>query len=166
MSPIRTAVSLAVPAALALSLAAAPTPARPSAVCPHPGTIDGMSVLIDCGPDKATIKFGGATLALKNGLCQKTSENFTLGFGAVLTGPATKRAPDTFQLIAGGSGKKAASHDGTYSASLQFTRAGRSYAGDALKLTLTHKRAAGTLAGTLTSTTSNKKVAISGSFTC
>ncbi len=166
MSPIRTAVSLAVPAALALSLAAAPAPARPSAACPHPGTIDGMSVLIDCGPAKATLKFGGATLALKNGLCQKTSENFTLGFGAVLTGPATKRAPDTFQLIAGGSGKKAASHDGTYSASLQFTRAGRSYAGDALKLTLTHKRAAGTLAGTLTSTTSNKKVAISGSFTC
>jgi hypothetical protein len=159
---------LATLAALCAALAAVamPASARTSATCPHPGTINGVSVLIECGPAKATLRFGTTRLALKNGKCQKTSENFTLGFGAVLAGPTTKSAPDSLQLIAGGSGSSAASHDGPYSATVMFTRSGRSYAGETVKLTLTHKRSAGTLSGVLTSTTGTKKVTISGTFAC
>ena len=165
MPPIRVAPTIVVPLA-ALALLAAPAGARRSATCPHPGTINGVSVLIECGPAKATMHLGGVAIALKSGLCQRTSENFTIGFGAVLTGPTSKRPPDTFQLVAGGSGTRAAAHDGTYTATLQLTRLGRGYIGETMKLKLTHKRSAGTFSGTLTSTTSDKKVAASGSFTC
>jgi hypothetical protein len=162
--PIRIALCLVVPLAV-VALAATPASARHAATCPHPGTINGVSVLIDCGPAKATMRFRGTLLRFKNGLCQRTSENFTLGFGAVLTGPSSKRPPDSFQMIAGG-GNHPASHDGVYSATLQLMRSGHGYVGDAMKLTLTHKRRAGTFSGVLDSTQTNAKVAVSGSFTC
>jgi hypothetical protein len=162
--PIRVLATVAA-ALAALVLSAAPASAHHAATCPQAGTINGVSVLIECGPAKATMRFRGAPLKLKNGLCQRTSENFSLGFGAVLTAPSSKRPPDTFQLIAGG-GSHPASRDGSYSATLQFTRSGSNYIGETMKLTLSHKRRAGTFSGTLTSTTSSKKLAVSGSFTC
>lgn len=164
MFPIGIVTSVAVPLA-ALAFATAPALARQAAICPHPGTIDGVSVLIDCGPAKATMRFRGAVIKLRNGLCQRNSQNFTLGFGAVLAGPSSKRAPDTFQLITGG-GTHPASHDGVYSATLQLIRSGHGYIGETLKLTLMHKRTAGTFSGTMKSTTSSAKFPVSGSFTC
>ncbi len=165
MHPIRIATGVAVLLATVMVVATAPATARRAAMCPHPGTINGISVLIECGPAKATMRFRGASINYRNGLCQRNSENFTLGFGAVLTGPSSKRPPDTFQLIAGGGGHPA-SHDGVYSATLQLIRLGRGYVGETMKLTLTHKRSGGTFSGTVRSTTSNAKVAVSGSFTC
>ena len=164
MLPIRILISVAVPLAV-LPIATAPASARRTALCPHPGTINGVSVLIECGPAKATMRFRGVALKLKNGLCQRNSQNFTLGFGAVLTGPSSKRPPDTFQLIAGG-GAHPASHDGAYSATLQLVRSGHGYVGETITLVLTRKRTAGTFSGTLKSTTGNAKVQVSGSFTC
>jgi hypothetical protein len=150
----------------ALAAAALPASARPSGTCPHPGTINGVSVLIECGPAKATARMGGTRLVLKNGECKKTSENFTLGFGAVVAGPTTKPPPDSFQLLAGGSGSNAASHDGTYTATVMLAKSGRNYIGDTVKLTLKRNRSAGIFAGTITWTLGTKKVALSGSFTC
>jgi hypothetical protein len=165
-TPVPTVLALLAAGCVALAVAAVPASARPSAICPHPGTINGVSVLVECGPAKATLRFGVTRLALKNGQCQKTSANFTLGFGAVVAEPTTKRPPDSFQLIAGGSGSSAASHDGSYSATVMFTRSGRNYAGETVKLTLTRKRSAGTFSGVVTSTTGTAKVKLSGSFTC
>ena len=165
MHPNRIATGVAVLLATVTLVAAGPATARRAATCPHAGTINGVSVLVECGPAKATMHFRGALLKLGNGLCQRNSENFTLGFGAVLTGPSSKRPPDTFQLIAGGGGHPA-SHDGVYSATLQLIRSGRGYVGETMKLTLTHKRSAGTFSGTVKSTAGNAKVAVSGSFTC
>jgi len=162
--PIGIATGLAVSLA-AFALAAAPTSARRTAMCPHPGTINGVSVLIDCGPAKATMRFRGASVKYANGLCQRNSSNFTLGFGAVLTGLSSKRPPDTFQLIAGG-GTHPATHDGVYSATLQLMRSGHGYVGETIKLTLTHKRGAGSFTGTVKATTTNATFPVSGSFTC
>jgi hypothetical protein len=47
----------------ALVGASAPSGAARSATCPHSGTIDGMSVLVACGPAKAGTLSGADTLA-------------------------------------------------------------------------------------------------------
>jgi hypothetical protein len=47
-----------------------------------------------------------------------------------------------------------------------MTRAGKSYLGDSLTLTLSHNTKAGTLTGKIESTTSNAKLALHASFTC
>jgi hypothetical protein len=152
---MRYGLSLAIFTALAAT--ATPASARPSATCPHSGTMNGVSVLIACGPAKAPLRFGAARLALRNGQCTKTSSNFGLTFGAAVAGPTTKPPPDSFQLIAG-------PHGGT--ATLQIARSGKQYIGDAMKLKLTPSRSAGTLSGVVTLASGNTKVAVSGSFTC
>lgn len=149
----------------ALAVGVAPASAQRAVTCPHNGTINGVSVLIECGPAKASVKFGAAHLALKNGMCIKSSENFTFSFGAIVTEPNSKRPPDSFQLIAGG-GSTPASHDGAYSATVMVSRLGKSYIGDTVKLKLTHSRRAGTFVGTVAWALGNTKVAVSGSFTC
>jgi hypothetical protein len=140
-----------------LLAATAQAGARPSGECPRSGTIDGVSVLIACGPAKATLHFGAARLTMRNGQCARTSSNFGLTFGAALDGPSTKPPPDSFQLIAGPKG-------GT--ATLQIARGGKQYIGEAMKLKLTANRRSGTLSGTVTPAAGTTKVAVSGSFAC
>src|SRR5690349_850613 len=91
-----------VPTVLAALGVAAPASAQRAATCPHPGTLNGVSVLIECGSAKASVKFGATHLALKNGKCTKSSENFGFAFGTIVAGTGLKRPPDSFQMIAGG----------------------------------------------------------------
>ena len=148
-------------AACALAAGAAPASAQ---TCPHPGTINGISVLIYCGSAKATVKVGATTIAWKNGMCKKAVGNFYLSFGAIVT-QQTKHAPDSLQVIAGSSAKPA-THDGSYpGTTVMMTRAGKSYIGDSMKLTLTHNTRAGTVTGTI-EPIGSAKVAFHASFTC
>jgi hypothetical protein len=159
---MRSAVVASVAAACALAAGAAPAAAQ---TCPHPGTVNGVSVLIYCGSAKAAVKVGATSFKLENGLCKKAVGNFYLSFGAVVT-QQTKHAPDSFLVIAGSSAKPA-THDGSYSGTtVMLTRKGKSYLADALTLTLSHTTKAGTLAGTIESTTSNAKFAFHASFSC
>ncbi len=155
--------ALAVAVTLAAVLAGSASAQRD--VCPHPGTVGGASVLIECGSAKASVTFGSTHLALKDGLCTKAAGLFTLAFGDIAAGPPSKHPPNSFQVIAGGGGTKA-SHDGTYSATVMTTEAGKNYIGDTMKLKLTKNVTAGTVSGTVTWALGNKKVAVSGSFTC
>ena len=152
-------------ASVAAAAAAGPASAHRTATCPHPGTVNGISVLIYCGPAKASVLFGGTHLALKNGQCTKSSENFGFTFGDVVAGPTSKKPPDSFLLIAGG-GSKPASHDGAYTSTVMVSRSGKSYIGDTVKLKLTGNRSAGTFSGTVTWALGTTKVAVHGSFTC
>ena len=152
-------------ATLAAASAAGPASAHRAATCPHSGTVNGISVLIYCGPAKASVLFGGTHLALKNGQCTKSSENFGFTFGDVVAGPTSKKPPDSFLLIAGG-GSKPASHDGAYTSTVMVSRSGKSYIGDTVKLKLTGNRSAGTFSGTVTWALGTTKVAVHGSFTC
>jgi hypothetical protein len=147
-----------------LAVAAAPASAHRVAVCPRPGTLDGVSVLIECGPANASVKFGATHLALKNGKCQKSSENFSFAFGTIVAGPGIKRPPNSFQIVAGGG--STAMHDGAYSSTVMVSQAGKNYIGDTVNLKLTRNRSAGTFSGTVTWALATKKVAVSGSFTC
>jgi hypothetical protein len=149
--------------AVACALAAATAPAS-AQTCPHPGTVNGVSVLIYCGSAKATVKAGATTISWKNGMCKKAVGNFYLSFGAIVT-QQTKRAPDSLQVIAGSSAKPA-THDGSYSGTtVMMTRAGKSYIGDSMKLTLTHNTRAGTVTGVI-EPIGSAKVAFHASFTC
>jgi len=150
---------LLVPTVLAaLAATAAPASAQRAATCPHPGTLDGVSVLIECGTAKASVTFGATHLALKNGTCLKSSQNFSFGFGTIVAGTGLKRPPDSFQLLAG------AGSSGT--ATVMVSRLGKNYIGDTIAYKLTHKRTAGTFSGTVTWALGNTKVAVRGSFTC
>lgn len=154
---MRSAVLASVAAACALAAGAAPVSAQ---TCPHPGTVNGVSVLIYCGHAKAAVKMGATAFSLRNGLCKKAVGNFYLSFGDVVTQP-TKHAPDSFLVIA------TATRDGSYSGTtIMLTRRGKSYISDAVTLMLSHHMKAGTLSGTMESTTTNAKPAIHASFTC
>ena len=145
--------------AVACALAAGAAPAS-AQICPHPGTVNGISVLVYCGTAKATVKMGSQTFMLKNGQCKKAVGNFYLSFGDVVT-QQTKKAPDSFLVIA------TASKDGTYSGTtVMVTRSTRGWLADSAKLTLTHGTKAGTVTGTLTSTQTNAKVALHLTFSC
>jgi hypothetical protein len=74
-----------------------------------------------------------------------------------VAGLSSKPPPDSFELIAG-------AHGG--SATLQISRGGKAYIGDAMKLKLTASRKAGTLNGAVTLASGNTKVAVSASFSC
>jgi hypothetical protein len=159
---MRSAVLASVAAACALAAGAAPASAQ---TCPHPGTVNGVNVLIYCGSARAAVKAGATAFKLENGLCKKAVGNFYLSFGDVVT-QLTKRAPDSF-LVTAGSSAKPATHDGSYpGTTLMMTRSGKSYLGDSLILTLSHNTKAGTLTGTIESTTSNAKFPFRASFTC
>lgn len=157
-------VAIVAGACVALAVAAAPAASARAATCPRNGTLHGVSVLIECGPAKASVKFGATHLALKSGMCLKSSQNFSFGFGTIPAGPGLKRPPDSFQLIAGGG--SATMHDGTYSSTVMVSRLGKNYIGDAVKVKLTRKETAGTFSGTVTWALGSTKVAVSGTFTC
>jgi hypothetical protein len=158
---MRSIALLASGAACALAVCASPASAQ---VCPHPGTVNGVSVLVYCGPAKATVKAGSLTFSLKNGQCKKAVGNFYLSFGAVVT-QQTKHAPDSLLVIAGSSAKPA-THDGSYAGTtVMMTRAGTSYIGDSMTLTLTHKTRAGTVTGMI-EPIGHPKVAFHLTFTC
>jgi len=144
-------------AAAALAATTATASAHESTTCPHPGTVNGVDVLIACGHAKGAFRFGANKLKLADGQCVKTSLNFGLNFGAAVAGPTTKPPPDSFQLIAG-------PHGG--SATLQIARNGKQYIGETMKLKLNGERTSGSLSGTVTLASGNTKVAVSGTFTC
>ena len=145
--------------AVACALAAGAAPAS-AQTCPHPGTVNGISVLIYCGSATATVKMGSQTFKLKNGQCKKAAGNFYLSFGDVVT-QQVKKAPDSFLVIA------TASKDGTYSGTtVMATRSTHGWLADSAKLTLTHGTKAGTVTGTLESTQTNAKVALHLTFSC
>jgi hypothetical protein len=159
---MRWGVIASVAATCVLAASAAPASAQ---TCPHPGTINGVNVLIYCGHAKATVKMGATTFSLKNGLCKKAVGNFYLSFGAVVT-QLTKHVPDSFQLTAGSSAKPA-THDGSYTGTtVMMSRAGKNYLADAVTLTLTHSTKTGTAAGKIEPTLGGAKLAFHVSFTC
>lgn len=151
-------------AAAACALAASTAPAAPRKTCPYPGTINGISVLIYCGTAKATLKVGAKTFVYENGQCKKVGSNFYANFGAIVTQPV-KKAPDSFQIIAGGNAK-AATKDGSYpGTTVLMTKSGQSYLADALTLTLTHNTRAGSLVGKI-EPIGHATVAFHATFTC
>lgn len=157
-------VAIVAGACAALAVAAAPASAHRAATCPRNGTLHGVSVLIECGQAKASVKFGATHLALTNGMCLKSKSNFSFGFGTIPAGPGLKKPPDSFQLLAGGG--TATMRDGTYSSTIMVSRLGKNYIGDSVKVKLTRKESAGTFSGTVTWALGSTKVAVSGSFTC
>ena len=151
-------------ALIACALAAGAAPAAPQ-TCPHPGTVKGISVLVYCGSAKATVKLGATTIRWKNGQCLKVGSNFYVNIGDIVTQPVTK-APDSFQVVAGTSAKPA-TKDGTYpGTTVMMSHSGHGYLADALVLTLAHGTKAGTLKGTIESTSSNAKYAFHATFSC
>jgi hypothetical protein len=157
-------VAIVAASSAALVVAVTPAAAQRATTCPRSGTLNGVSVLIECGPAKASVKFGATHLALKNGECLKSSENFSFAFGTIVAGPGIKRPPNSFQMLAGGG--NTAMHDGAYSSTVMVSQSGKNYIGDTVKLKLTRNRSAGTFSGTVTWALGTKKVAVSGSFTC
>ena len=154
---MKTVVVASAIAVCMLAAGAAPAAAQ---TCPHPGTVNGISVLIYCGSAKATVKAGAMTIPWKGGECKKAVGNFYVNFGDIVTEP-TKHAPDSFQVIA------TATHDGSYrGTTVMMTKSGKSYLGDSLTLTLTHNARAGTLTGTIEPTLTNGKLVFHASFTC
>ena len=154
---MKTAILAAAVAACALAAGATPAAAQ---TCPHPGTVNGVSVLIYCGPAKATVKMGSQTFTLKNGLCKKAAGNFYLSFGDVVT-QQTKHAPDSFLVIA------TATKDGSYSGTtVMATRSGHGWLADSTVLTLTHGTKAGTVVGPIGSTQTNAKLTLHVTFSC
>src|SRR5512143_2216531 len=61
-----------------------------AAAC-DPGSkkVNGVQVVVFCGPAKATLKFGGKTLAFQNGACVRTKS----GTWAINVGTATPPPP-------------------------------------------------------------------------
>ncbi|HKT43755.1 MAG TPA: hypothetical protein VJQ85_03075 [Gaiellaceae bacterium] len=149
---------------IACALAAGASPAA-AQTCPHPGTVNGISVLIYCGSAKATTHVGAKTATWKGGQCKKLGTNFYVNFGDIVTQPV-KKAPDSFQIIAGTSAKPA-TKDGSYTGTtVMMNKAGVSYIADALTLTLTHNTRAGTLTGTIEPSKGGAKVAFHATFSC
>jgi hypothetical protein len=127
--------------------------------------VNGIGVLIYCGSAKATVTLGAKTFTWKNGQCKKVGTNFYVNFGDIVTEQA-KKAPDSFQVIAG-TAAKPATKDGTYSGTtVMMTKSGKGYLGDALTLKLTHGTKAGTLAGTVEPTATNGKFAFHATLSC
>jgi hypothetical protein len=145
-----------------LAVGAAPAAAK---TCPYPGTVGGVSVLVYCGSAKATVKLGAKASAWKNGQCKKLGSNFYVNFGSIVTQPV-KKAPDSFQIIAG-TDAKPATKDGSYAGTtVMLNTGGVNYLADALTLTLTHGARAGSLTGTIAPSRGGAKVAFHATFTC
>ena len=159
----KAAVLVSVAAMCALAAGVAPAGAK---TCPYPGTVNGISVLIYCGSAKATTTFGAKTATWKSGQCKKVGTNFYVNFGDIVTQPV-KKAPDSFQIIAGTSAKPA-TKDGTYpGTTVMMSKSGKSYlGGNTLTLKLTHATRAGTVTGTIEPTSTNGKLTFHASFTC
>lgn len=156
------AAALLLACTCALAVSAGPAAAK---TCPHPGTVDGVGVLVYCGSAKATVKVGATTFHFENGQCKKLGSSFYANFGSIVTQP-TKKAPDSFQIIAGSDAKPATKNGSYPGTTVMMTKSGRSYLADALTLTLTHNARAGTLAGTIESTRSSAKLAFHATLTC
>jgi hypothetical protein len=111
------------------------------------------------------VKVGAKTSVWKNGQCKKLGSNFYANFGDIVT-QQVRKAPDSFQIIAGG-GAKPATKDGSYTGTtVMMNKGGVNYLADALTLTLTHNARAGTLTGTIAPSRGGAKVAFHATFSC
>ncbi|HVP75399.1 MAG TPA: hypothetical protein VMS63_05195 [Gaiellaceae bacterium] len=105
-----------------------------------------------CGPAKAVVKVGGATFALAQGECTKTSKYLTVNIGALYIGQTTKPKPDYLGLDVGqipGSTSPPAGRDGTYTSGVVFSvnHGGKGYAVLAATVKLQGNRSHGTVSG-------------------
>ena len=109
-----------------------------------------------CGPAKATVHIGSATVQFKGGQCETSSAGWSINIGTVVLGVTSKAKPEYFG-IAG----KAKTGKQT-NAAVTFNHAGKGYAVTSNTVTLKPGLKSGTFSGTAFGTSSP----ITGSFTC
>jgi hypothetical protein len=132
-------------------------------------TIGGHSAVVECGPAKATVRYGGKTFKFSGGTCKRTSAPFpavafTLYIGTRVTGAAS---PHLF--FAFGDVKR----DGTYTTAdfeVGFQEDGVAYSLHKGKTTVSRRLRQGTFSGGTVifgkGKLGAKGKAISGAFTC
>jgi hypothetical protein len=92
----KTIIGVAVAALAAAAFAT--TSAQSAAACTAGVTkVGGTPARTFCGPAKATVKIGAATVAYKQGMCSRSSMGFTINIGTVVLGNA-KTKPEYFGI--------------------------------------------------------------------
>ena len=116
--------------------------------------INGVPARTFCGPAKASVKLGAASVAYVQGSCTKSSMGFTINIGTVVLGNLKKK-PEYFGITVPAT---AGAHANS---GVAVVHAGKSYA---VLGTVTLK--AGLKAGTFSGKVFGSPTRISGSFTC
>jgi hypothetical protein len=149
----RTLIGVAVAALAAAALGTAS--AHSAAACTAGVTkVGGSPARTFCGPAKATVKIGAATVAYKQGICSRSSAGFTINLGTVVLGNA-KNKPEYFGITVKAS-------PGTHANSaVAVVHAHKSYA---VLGTVTLK--AGLKSGTFSGKAFGSPTKITGSFSC
>jgi hypothetical protein len=149
----KTIIGVAV-AALATA-AFATTSAQSAAACTAGVTkVGGTPARTFCGPAKATVKIGAATVAYKQGMCSRSSMGFTINIGTVVLGNA-KTKPEYFGITVQA---KPGAHANS---AVAVVHANRSYA-----VLGTVTLAAGLKSGTFSGKVFGSRTKIAGSFHC
>jgi hypothetical protein len=145
-----TLTLIALTAALAVAGLHVGTAAGASACTTGPTTFAGVPAKNYCGPASATITIGGKTLRWKGGVCERSTEWFTVGLGTAVLGKTDKPLPSHIGLAVGrylGSGTPAG-HDGTFKGGiLTYVEGGKGHPSFQVKVTLARGRSKGTFSG-------------------
>ena len=155
-----TVLGLAFAALVAAAALGGVAASSTTAACkPGTRTINGVKVVVFCGPAKATAKFGGTTVTFRNGACVRSvSKTWAINVGTATVAP---KAPK-FKYFGITIGKLRG--DGTYrKASVGFQWKGKSYGVTGAVVTIKGKATRGTFKGRLDQ---GARRAVSGSFTC
>jgi hypothetical protein len=148
---------------------AQPLQPEQAACTPKHTTIGGHPAIVECGPAKATVRYGGKTFAFSGGACKRTSAPFpalafTLYIGTKVTGAGSPHLFFAFGDI---------KRDGTYATGnleVGFQDNGVAYDLHNGKTTVTGRLHKGTFSGGTVifgkGKLGAKGKAISGSFTC
>jgi hypothetical protein len=149
----RTLIGVAAAALAAAALA--PGSAQSAASCTAGVTkVGGSPARVFCGPAKATVKLGSATVSYRNGSCSKSSFGWTINIGTVVIGSAKKK-PEYFGITV-----KAKAGAQSNSA-VAVVHSNKSYA---VLGTVTLK--AGLKSGTFSGKVFGSPAKLSGSFSC
>jgi hypothetical protein len=149
----RTLITVAVAALAAAAFAT--TSAQSAAACvAGVKQINGSPARTFCGPAKATVKLGGASVAYKQGSCSRSAAGFTINIGTIVIGNG-KNKPEYFGITV-----KATAGAHAYSG-VAVVHAGKSYA---VLGTVTLK--AGLKSGTFSGKVFGSPTKIAGSFSC
>jgi hypothetical protein len=116
--------------------------------------VGGVPARTFCGPAKATVKIGAATVAYKQGMCSRSSMGFTINVGTVVLGNA-KTKPEYFGITVQA---KPGAHTNS---AVALVHANKSYA---VRGTVT--LAAGLKSGTFSGKVFGSRTKIAGSFHC
>lgn len=164
---MRRIVPLTLLVASAAAALAGLADARPAACRAGVRAFDGSTqARTFCGPAKATVEVGGATVSFSGGSCETGAQYVTINIGTVVLGQTTKKKPEYFGLTVGKVpvvGGTPAPKDGTYGAqAVAWVHAGKGGSALQSKVTLTGGRKKGTFTGTLL----GSRAKVTGSFSC